>query len=354
MRPHDRTPIDPVTPDWPRLIAASYRARVGGDLGADLERADRAILAHALGDDPRIVYVNGFAAQLWERPPRTFLGMPSRRTAPPEARAERAGALAPIGVVTGYRGERISATGRRFVIRDATVWPVLDDAGTVIGQAATFREIERVTRPLLEVLATTPAEVAEAVARGADRIELCVDYPAGGTTPPPDLIREAVALTAERSIGVMVMIRPRGGDFVYAPDEIATMRREIRTAVAAGASGLVLGCLTPAGAIDMEAVRAFLAAADGVPVTFHRAVDVAVDPVATAAAAFALGCARVLTSGGAPTAPDGVATIRRMLQAAPPDRIVLPGSGVRGSNADALRAATGAIELHASLAYFRG
>ena len=156
MRPHDHDPrlapppghprATPVTPDWPSRIAASYRALIGGELGPDLDTADRAILAHALGDDPRLVYVNAFAERLWERPRRTFLGMPSRRTAPPEARSERAGALAPIGVVTGYAGERIAATGRRFVIRDATVWPVLDEAGEVVGQAATFDRFDQIGR----------------------------------------------------------------------------------------------------------------------------------------------------------------------------------------------------------------
>ncbi len=337
---------------WQRWIADSYRATVGGDLGPDPYRGQQAVLCHGTGPDPRFVYVNEFAQRLWERPWRSMVGMPSRWTAPPHLRSERAGALSGNEVASGYAGERVSATGRRFVIRDATIWPVRDDAGTAVGQAATFREYERLDGPLLEILATTPAEVARAVSLGADRIELCVDYPAGGTTPPVGLIREAVALTAEHSVGVMVMVRPRSGDFVYSAAERDQMTSTIEEAVTAGAVGVVLGCLTAAGDVDERALRVLRAAAAGVPVTFHRAVDEARDPAAAAAAAFAAGCDRVLTSGGAPTAPEGVAVIRRMAHGAPPGAIVMAGSGVRAGNADAVRADTGVRELHASLSYF--
>lgn len=340
--------------EWRGWIADSYRALLHCDLAADgdLDDAPRAILCHRLGDDPVFVYANRFAQRLWERPWAQFVGRPSRLTAPPEARTQRSGALSGNPVATGYSGERVSATGRRFLIRDATIWPVSDGGGRVVGQAATFSQWEPLDRDLLEVLATTPAQVRAAVAAGADRIELCVDYEAGGTTPPPDLIRAAVADTADAGVGVMVMIRPRGGDFVYSDAEIRTMQRSIDAAVTAGASGLVFGCLTPDGVVDEAATRRLLAVAPGVPVTFHRAVDVSRDPVTAALTAFDLGCDRVLTSGGADTVIEGWPTIRAIVERAPATATVLAGSGVRRSNVDRLRELTGVVEVHASGAYF--
>lgn len=338
---------------WQSWIVDSYCELIGADLDPDPYRAARVILCHGLGPDPRFVYVNESAQRLWERPWRTMVGMPSRLTAPPDHRSSRAGALADNDVVTGYSGERISATGRRFIINDATVWPVRDAGGRRVGQAAAFDRFERLSRPLLEVLATSESEVAEAVARGAGRIELCSDYSVGGVTPPPDLITSAVAATRDASVGVMVMIRPRPGDFVYSRAELDSMCAMVDTAVEHGAAGVVSGCLTADGRVDVAATRRLVAAARGVPVTFHRAVDVASDPVAAALTAFDLGCARVLTSGGAATAAEGVDVISRLVEAAPPGAIVLPGCGVRSDNAAQLRAATGVTELHASLRYFR-
>ena len=340
--------------DWPRLIARSYRQHLGNDLApsGDLYDSPRVVLCHRLSEDQRLTYVNLAAQRLWERPWQTFVGLPSRLTAPPEARVARAAALSADGVSTGYSGERISATGRRFLINDATIWPVADDTGRVIGQAATFAHWTHLDRPLLEVLATDLSQVRAAVQSGADRIELCTDYDVGGLTPAVSLMRDAVAEAAQAGVGVMVMIRPRAGDFVYSQRELDQMRRSIDDALAAGAAGLVLGCLTATGQVAKVATSALLRSAPGVPVTFHRAVDVSADPVQAAMVAFELGCARVLTSGGRPTAEQGAATIAAMVADAPADAIVMAGSGVRSHNAAAVRAATGVTEVHASLAYF--
>lgn len=342
--------------DWIGPISRSFREQFGVDLqgGADLDAPGVVVLCHDVSEDPRFVFANRAAQELWERPASSFVGLPSRLSAPPDARAHRADALVGNVVTTGYAGERISATGRRFVIRDAVLWPVSSESGSILGQAATFSSWTPLSRDLLEILATDLSTVRAAVARGADRIELCVDYHAGGTTPPVELIREAVAATREASVGVMVMIRPRGGDFVYSREEIHTMERSVDAAVAAGASGLVWGCLTPGGNIDTVVARRLLARAPGVPVTFHRAVDASRDPVEAAREAFALGCSRVLTSGGAPTAPDGLDVIRQMVAEAPAHARVMAGSGVRRSNAAAIREATGVLELHASSAWFDG
>ncbi len=346
---------DPATrQSWERWIADSYSALLGRELtpGGELYSAPMAVLCHRVSDDPLFVYGNEFSQRLWERPWSSFVGMPSRLTAPPEHRGPRSQMLAANQVATGYSGERISATGRRFQIHDATVWPVTDDAGVVVGQAAAFHRYQRLDQPLLEVLATSAAQVAEAVERGADRVELCADYDLGGTTPDLRLVRRTVDLTRRRSIGVMVMIRPRGGDFVYSRSEVDGMKRSIEAAIDAGASGLVFGCLTRDGRLDRTLTAELMSVAPGVPVTFHRAVDASVDPVAAALAAFDLGCLRVLTSGAADTAPRGSATIRRIVELAPSGAVVLAGGGVRADNAEQVRAAAGVTEVHASMSYF--
>lgn len=123
--------------DWPHLITESYECALGRRLcpAGDLEDLPAVVLCHDTSPDPVFVFANQAAVGLWERP---LVGTPSRLTAPPEARAERAAALASGSVVRGYSGERISASGRRFRILDAAVWPVLDESGAVLGQAATF------------------------------------------------------------------------------------------------------------------------------------------------------------------------------------------------------------------------
>lgn len=347
---------DPRSNGWQRWIVDSYQSQTGLALaaGQDIYRAPQAVLCHRLGPDPLFVYANQFAQRLWERPWDQFVGLPSRLTAPPGARQDRADALSGNQLATGYSGERISATGRRFRIRDATIWPVSDDSGEVVGQAATFSQWVPVERDLLEILATTAPGVRSAIAAGADRIELCVDYEAGGTTPPIDLIHEAVADTTDAGVGVMVMIRPRGGDFVYSDTEVLTMERSIEAAVTAGCAGLVWGCLTPEGVVDRAVARRLMGVAPEVPATFHRAVDVSTDPVAAALAAFGLGCDRVLTSGGAPTALQGADVIADIVRRAPATGTVLAGSGVRHSSAARVRELTGVTEVHASAAYFAG
>lgn len=129
---------------WPRWITASYQRLVGEPLCAppELYALPAVVLCHDTSPDPLFVYANAAAQALWERSWEDFIGWPSRLTAPAQARAERAAALAGAGVVRGYTGVRVSASGRLFRIHDATVWTVSDDAGQVVGQAATF---ERVT-----------------------------------------------------------------------------------------------------------------------------------------------------------------------------------------------------------------
>lgn len=199
--------------------------------------------------------------------------------------------------------------------------------------------------PLLEVAANSVASAMAAQAGGADRIELCAGLELGGLTPSPGLL----AMARERlRIPVYVLIRPRGGDFLYNDDETETMRRDIEACVAAGCDGVVLGALDIDGNVDLPRCRALVSAAKGLGVTFHRAIDVSRDPLQALEDAIALGCERVLSSGARTGAPLGADLLREMVRRAGDRIVVMPGAGVNAGNIAALRAATGAREFHAS------
>ena len=148
---------DATTARWATRLLDSYERRTGDPLvprGADvledlgrLDAADAVVLCHDGGEDPRFVYANDAAAQLWALPRERLVGMPSRLSAAPEARADRADALARArrtGLLRGYAGVRRAADGSLFVIRDATLWTVDDEDGRPVGQAATFTSWEPV------------------------------------------------------------------------------------------------------------------------------------------------------------------------------------------------------------------
>ena len=191
-------------------------------------------------------------------------------------------------------------------------------------------------------LDSVPSALA-AEAGGAGRIELCDNLVEGGTTPSAGTI----ALCKERlSIPVFVMIRPRGGEFLYSDVELEVMRRDIAHARSLGADGVVLGLLTPDGRVDVERTRALVQAARPLPVTFHRAIDVCRDPAEALEALIALGVERVLTSGQAPTAPEGAEVIARLVCRAAGRIGILPGCGIDETNAREVVARTGVEEVH--------
>lgn len=137
------------TDGWAELIVVSHLREVGDPLcgAGELMDLDAVVLCHDTSDDPLFVYANRAAQRLWERSWDEFIGMPSRLTANEVERAERAEALSTPGVVRGYAGERVTAAGQRFRIRDATVWPVYDygrdgEDPRLVGQAATFNSWE--------------------------------------------------------------------------------------------------------------------------------------------------------------------------------------------------------------------
>lgn len=199
--------------------------------------------------------------------------------------------------------------------------------------------------PVLEIATNSLASALAAQAGGADRIELCAGLELGGLTPSPALI----ALVRERvTLPVYVLIRPRAGDFVYSEDEHRTMLGDIAHCAAAGCDGVVLGALSAEGEVDLARCRELVAAAGTMGTTFHRAIDVSRDPSRALEDIVALGCERVLSSGGAPDALQGAALLRRLVEQAGDRIAVMPGAGIDAGNIAGLRRLTGAREFHAS------
>ena len=196
-----------------------------------------------------------------------------------------------------------------------------------------------------EICANSVASCKAAQDGGADRVELCSGIPEGGTTPSFGMIckaRESI------DIALNVIIRPRGGDFLYSPDELDEMLHDIKAAKELGADGLVFGCLRPDGSVDMEAMQALMEAAGDTPVTFHRAFDHSSDPLKAMEDIIGLGCARILTSGCRPTAIEGAGLLAELVQKAGDRIIIMPGCGIRENNIAEIARLSGAREFHFS------
>ncbi|MFD1911148.1 copper homeostasis protein CutC [Halodurantibacterium flavum] len=195
----------------------------------------------------------------------------------------------------------------------------------------------------LEVCVDDPAGMMAAVRGGADRIELCAALALGGLTPSAGLMRVA----ADLPLPVMAMIRPRAGNFIWSEAEISAQLAEIAAARACGLAGVVIGASLPDGRLDAETLARLVAAAQGLDLTLHRAIDLAPDPVAAMGVCRDLGILRVLSSGGAATACDGMARLAAM-QAAAPDVTVMPGGGVSAATIAALARNVPLTQVHAS------
>jgi copper homeostasis protein len=195
----------------------------------------------------------------------------------------------------------------------------------------------------LEICVNGVESALAAQAGGADRVELCDNLGEGGTTPSWG----AVKLARERlSIGLQVMIRPRGGDFCYSPLEFAVMQADIEQAKRLDADGVVLGLLHPDGTIDQARTRSLIELARPLVVTFHRAFDLTRDPAAALETLIELGLERVLTSGQQPTAEAGLPLLAALHRQAAGRIRVMAGAGITAANARRILAATGISELH--------
>lgn len=198
---------------------------------------------------------------------------------------------------------------------------------------------------MLEICIDSLASARAAAAGGADRVELCANLPEGGTTPSAGMIR---AVRAAFSGGLMVIIRPRGYDFLFEEGEVDAMLEDIRVAREAGADGVVIGCLTADGQVDVDRCRRLVEAAAGLDVTFHRAFDMSRDLGEALEAIVSLGIRRILSSGGRPDVPAGVPVLAGLVKQAAGRVSIMPGGGVTEDNAAEVVRATGVRELHLS------
>lgn len=197
---------------------------------------------------------------------------------------------------------------------------------------------------LLEVCVDSVDGLEAAIAGGADRIELCSALDLGGLTPTPGLI----AAASRAPIPVYAMIRPHARSFVWTPADAAAMLAEIDAVRAAGLAGVVLGAALPDGALDVVLLETLQARSRGLGATLHRVFDLVPDPARALEAAIALGFERVLTSGGAARAQDGLAMLGALVQQAAGRIGIMPGSGVSAANVARIVQSVGAQEVHAS------
>ena len=207
---------------------------------------------------------------------------------------------------------------------------------------------------MLEICCGDLASVLAAKAGGAQRIELCTGLLDGGLTPSMGLIHAAVATGMPE---INVLVRPRPGDFLYTPEELALMESDIRESIAAGATGIVIGILTPEGEIDKDACRRLIEVAreagheagrEKINITFHRAFDVSCDADKSLEDLISLGFDCVLTSGQAPSAVNGALMLGHLERRAAGRIAIMAGAGVTPANARDLIEVTGVDFLHST------
>lgn len=194
-----------------------------------------------------------------------------------------------------------------------------------------------------EICVDSPASALAAQSGGADRVELCDDLFEGGTTPSFGAIRMARQML---DIKLHVIIRPRGGDFLYSDIEFDTMKYDIEFARSLGADGVVIGLLTADGDIDKERVAELVTLARPMSVTFHRAFDVCRDAFAALEDLIKIGIDRVLTSGQQADAVNGASIINKLVEQAGGRIAIMACGGIDETNAAEVAKRTGANEFH--------
>lgn len=200
-------------------------------------------------------------------------------------------------------------------------------------------------RPLIEGCVDSYASAMAAVRGGADRLELCAGLVIGGITPSPALFRQ---VRRECPLPIHVLIRPRFGDFLYSAPELEQMAEEIALFQELGADGVVIGVLTPEGALDEARMARLIDRAAGLSVTLHRAFDMTADPFAALESAVRLGCRTILTSGQAPSAFEGRALLGELVRWAAGRIDLMAGAGVKKEDIQALHDSAGVTHFHTS------
>jgi len=198
---------------------------------------------------------------------------------------------------------------------------------------------------ILEVCCYSVQSAINAQRGGAARIELCQGMAEGGTTPSYATIKRAKALL---SIKVNVIIRPRGGDFLYSDHEFEVMKEDVLMCKSLGVDGVVIGLLHVNGTVDATRTAELIRLARPMSVTFHRAFDMTVDPFAALDALIVVGIDRILTSGQEQTADKGAVLLQKLVAKANGKLVIMPGSGVNEGNIQMLMEQTHATEYHLS------
>lgn len=201
-------------------------------------------------------------------------------------------------------------------------------------------------KPILEVCAGSVASALAAQQGGAFRVELCDNLYEGGTTPSWGTIEMA---RQKLSIRLHVIIRPRGGDFLYTPIEYEIIRKDIELCKKSGVDGVVIGFLTAEGRIDIDRTREAVELARPMAVTFHRAFDMARDPFEALEDLKLTGVDRILTSGQKNLAPDGASLIAALIEKSGGKPVIMPGGGLNENNISDFAAEVNASEYHATL-----
>lgn len=198
---------------------------------------------------------------------------------------------------------------------------------------------------MLEIIGFNIESCIAAQSAGADRIELCANPGEGGTTPSLAFIQEA---RRALEIDLYVMIRHRGGNFMYSEQEISIMKDDIAICKDEGCDGIVLGILNEDGKIDIENCRRLVDYAYPLGVTFHRAFDRAANPLQALEEIIECGCERILTSGQKQKVIEGTALIKLLIEKAEDRIVIMPGSGINSSNIAEIAEVTWATEFHSS------
>lgn len=198
----------------------------------------------------------------------------------------------------------------------------------------------------IEICANSVESAVKAQQAGAYRVELCAGIPEGGTTPSFGEIRMARQLLNHTKLHVI--IRPRGGDFLYSPIEQEIMLHDIKVARQLGADGVVFGCLTAEGNVDVPLMKKLMNGVGEMSVTFHRAFDMCSNPKEALEQIIELGIDRILTSGQEETAEQGIPLLKELVELADGRIIIMPGCGVNAGNIRKIAEETGTSEFHFS------